>query len=173
MSVAKIIENGLVLAEKDYSRIAKLKVKFDVKPKEDQVKCALYKAFCDNGYLVHIEASYAKNGERCDLLAIKENKNFVAIEIKTAWAGKGWVNKPVEQVLSWLTDIEKLRGLIKDRRTLKGYFILCFAYENGSKSEAALRKEIYKLPKLVELAPVKIEKWNGLTELQFFVVEVC
>lgn len=171
MSIVKHVENSLYLAAKDYESIAKLgNDKFDVKPKEDQVKCALYKEFTDSGYLVHVEASYARNKGRCDVIA-RKGKSTVAIEIKTAWAGVGWVNKPSEQASSWSLDIDKLLSLRESGSATHGFLIICLSYQKGSKWEEVLKSEVYKLD--VQSYPsFKIQEWNGLTEIQFYLIEV-
>ena len=145
MTVLDIVQRGLEFAKHDYLRIAASKT-FDVKPKEDQIKCALYRAFSEREYLVHVEASYARNSGRCDLVVSKDSKN-VAIEIKTAWAGCGWVNKPNEQAESWLKDIDKLSALQEDENINTGLFIICFAYEHDSHGETQLRQKINEIIK--------------------------
>lgn len=168
------IAEGLALAERDYKLIAKNGTQKDVKPKEDQIKCALYKVFNDKGYLVHVEASLDTSRERCDLIAYKGRSHVVAIEIKTAWAGVGWVNKPAMQASTWVADIQKLIKLRKNEYVTHGFFILCFCYEKNSNGENGLRKEISNIFKLgyFEFKPIKIKSWNGLNEIQFFVLEV-
>lgn len=171
MPVIKCIENGLSLAAKDYERIAKLgDIKFDVKPKEDQIKCALYKVFSDSGYLVHVEASYARNKDRCDMLA-RKGRSTIAIEIKTAWAGVGWVNKPIEQASSWNLDIDKLLSLRESGSATHGFLIICLSYQKGSKWEEVLKSEVNKLD-AQSYPSFKIQEWNGLTEIQFYLIEV-
>lgn len=171
MSALKCIHAGLVQAEQDYVRISEAE-RYDVKPKEDQIKCALYRAFCDNKYLVHVEARYPGAGQRCDLIVIDQSTNErVAIEIKTAWAGQGWVNKPAEQSSSWRADIEKLLALHEKGWVESGYFVLCFAYEDGSLSEGKLRAGIETLGGKWT-APFSIANWNGLNKIQFLVLNV-
>ena len=170
MSIEKIIESGLKYAQEDYLEIA-LGIFNDVKPKEDQVKCALYRSFSEENYLVHAEASYERNKGRCDLVAISNKQDYVAIEIKTAWAGTGWVNKPKRQASSWMKDIDKLNSMKKNGFANHGYFILCYAYEQSTKYHEQLYTEIKEL-KGEELPIVKIEDWNGLNTIQFFIVKV-
>lgn len=172
MDVLNIVRHGLEYAKTDYLQIAALE-KFDVKPKEDQIKSALYRSFSEHNYLVHIEASYTRNGGRCDLVASKNGKK-IAIEIKTAWAGSGWVNKPNEQAESWLKDVRKLMTLQADDSVKAGLFIICFAYEHNSKGEVQLRQKINEVIQAIkpELEPFEIATWNGLNNIQFFVYQV-
>jgi len=170
MSIETIIENGLKYAQEDYLKIALGKFN-DVKPKEDQVKCALYRSFSEANYLVHVEASYARNAGRCDLVAIAKKKDYIAIEIKTAWAGTGWVNKPKEQASSWKKDIEKLKSMKKSGFAKHGYFVLSFAYEQSTKYHQQLHTEIQALNG-IELPFFQIEDWNGLNAIQFCIVKV-
>ena len=171
MSVVKSIYAGLSQAGKDYVRISEAK-NCDVKPKEDQIKCAIYRALCDNKYLVHVEARYPDADQRCDLIAIDQSTNErVAIEIKTAWAGRGWINKPTEQASTWRADIEKLLILQKNGWVESGYFVLCFAYEEGSPSEGRLRVEIEGIGGEWTV-PFSISSWNGLNKIQFMVLNV-
>jgi len=171
------IKIGLTYAREDYKRLAELhpnKQICDVKPKEDQLKCALYRAFAERGYLVHVEASYERNGGECDLLASKSGEATIAIEIKTAWAGQGWTNKPKEQAASWRKDIEKLNTL-RHGNTAKadeGYFILCFAYEKGSQGEQAVRRELSELDTNNCMDSFSICKWNGLNAIDLYTVRI-
>ncbi len=171
MSVHRLIETGLKYAEADYVSIAQ-RGRFDVKPKEDQIKCALYRSFREAGYLVHVEASYERNAGRCDLLAVCDSgKSTVAIEIKTAWAGQGWTNKPDEQQRSWDTDIQRIQGLEGGQWAGSGYFVLCFAYEKGSTWEQRLRERVVSLGGVL-LPAFALVDWNGLNEAQFCLVKV-
>ncbi|WP_433884694.1 hypothetical protein [Pseudomonas vranovensis] len=171
MAIERYIQDGLKYAEADYVSIAK-RGRFDVKPKEDQLKCALYRSFCEGGFLVHVEAGYARKAGRCDLFAASSSStSSVAIEIKTAWAGNGWINKPAEQQRSWEMDINKLRALEGGDWANAGYFILCFAYEKGSLPEVKLRKSVSALGGVLS-APFVLDDWNGLNEAQFCVVKV-
>jgi hypothetical protein len=167
------IMSGLEFAAQDYARIAK-SVNFDVKPKEDQIKCGLYRALSEAGYLVHVEAAYARNETRCDMMAIRD-EHKIAIEIKTAWAGRGgWINKPVEQADKWSRDIEKLMVFAGEELIDTAYFIICFAYEHGSPAEEKLREKIKRIGsgELLCKEPIEISCWNGLNRIQFFVFQV-
>jgi hypothetical protein len=53
----RLLREGLDLALADFRHIARTADLRDVKPKEDQVKCALYKTLVDVGYRVHVEAA--------------------------------------------------------------------------------------------------------------------
>lgn len=171
MSTLKSIHAGLTQAEQDYIRISKF-INYDVKPKEDQIKCAIYRALCDSKYLVHVEARYPKASQRCDLIAINlSTDERIAIEIKTAWAGRNWVNKPKEQASTWRADIEKLLELQENGWVNSGYFILCFAYEEGSPAERKLRGEAKTLGGTWS-TPFSISNWNGLNKIQFLVLDV-
>lgn len=80
MSILKAVHAGLDRAGKDCVKISGLQG-LDVKPKEDQVKCALYRELSSRGYLVHVEARYPLGNQRCDLVVIdEENDRSVAIE---------------------------------------------------------------------------------------------
>lgn len=167
----EVIQAGLIQAEQDYIRISET-INYDVKPKEDQIKCAIYHKFCDNKYLVHVEARYPEASQRCDLIVIDQSTNErVAIEIKTAWAGQGWINKPTEQASAWRADIEKLLALQEKGWVDSGYFVLCFAYEEDSPSEIKLRSEIETLGGKWT-APFSIINWNGLNKIQFLILNV-
>ncbi|WP_442113654.1 hypothetical protein [Pseudomonas sp. NUPR-001] len=171
MSVQGLIEKGLRYAQADYVSIAE-RERFDVKPKEDQIKCALYRSFCEAGYLVHVEASYQRNRGRCDLYAVcGTSKTRVAIEIKTAWAGNGWTNKPGEQQSAWEADIQKIKGAEGTQWADSGYFILCFAYERGSAHEHRLRERMLGLGGQC-MPAFALADWNGLNEAQFCLVNV-
>tara|TARA_B100000745_G_scaffold225022_1_gene150468 strand:+ start:1460 stop:2023 length:564 start_codon:yes stop_codon:yes gene_type:complete len=171
MSVIATIENGISLATKDYIRIVNFgNKKFDVKPKEDQIKCCLYKAFCDAGYLVHVEASYARNGGRCDLIAYNHASDSVALEIKTAWGGTGWNNKVSEQVSSWKSDLKKLQTLMAAEPVTHRYLLVCFCYQKGTQPEEALKAELDKL-EAKAYEPFVFSEWNGLTEIQFYLID--
>jgi hypothetical protein len=171
MPVYTSIKAGLKYAEADYVSIAE-RGRFDVKPKEDQIKCALYRSFREAGFLVHVEAGYQRKAGRCDLFAAcGSGKSTVAIEIKTAWAGTGWTNKPAQQRRSWEVDIDKIQALAGGDWANCGYFILCLAYEKGSTSELRLRDEVSTLGGEL-LPPFVLADWNGLNEAQFCVVKV-
>lgn len=170
--VPGLIKVGLDAAIADYQQIA-MAQHHDVKPKEDQIKCCLYKAFKDAGRLVHTEAAYHRNGGRCDLMVLGDPT--VGIEIKTAWAAPGWQNKLSEQVQDWLTDIEKLKANKDAFGGWSSYFVLLVASQDKSTPQTNL------LEKLAELqgqypcepsAPCKIEEWNGLNTLQYFVFKI-
>lgn len=171
------LKTGLAYATEEYKQLAELHSDdqiCDVKPKEDQLKCALYRAFAERGYLVHVEASYERNGEECDLIASKSGEATIAIEIKTAWAGKGWINKPKEQAASWRKDIEKLNAL-RHGNTAKadeGYFILCFAYEKDSLGEQAVRRELSELDINNCMDSFSICDWNGLNAIDLYTVRI-
>lgn len=170
MSLRKAIDAGLKFAADDFKKISMLG-SFDVKPKEDQVKCCLYKSLTEFGYTVHVEASYARNGGRCDLIAIEPNSGArAAIEIKTAWAGGGWVNKPKEQMASWRKDIVKLMTLQTNECVEAGILVICFAYERESEWQVKVRNEIDALGGTC-LPPFELSAWNRLNEAQFFVIE--
>lgn len=163
------LRTGLMLAKSNYIDISKLS-HLDVKPKEDQIKCAIYRALSECGDLVHVEASLSRNGERCDLFAVSGEIRS-AIEIKTAWAGKGWVNKPVEQSATWDYDIKKLTSLHESELADSCYFVLCLAYELGSKWEEVFKAEALKREcELVD--DFEISNWNGLNRIAFYIKQV-
>lgn len=171
MNVSEILWSGLKFAEQDYSAIAGSQVT-DVKPKEDQIKCAVYHAFSNQKYLVHVEKGYSRNGGRCDLIAFNKAKTkSIAIEIKTAWAATGWVNKPKDQEKSWRYDIGKLKSLRKNRQVTSGIFVLCFIYEDGCRSEKNFRQKISKLQGIAS-KPIQIKWGTDLNRLQFIVCTV-
>ena len=171
-----IIRRGLDFAARDYMGISKTEP-FDVKPKEDQIKCGLYRALAEANFLVHVEAAcpraaLARNGARCDLLAIKRDKR-IAIEIKTAWAADGWVNKPEEQATAWEKDIAKLRALHEQKFADAGLFVLCLAFQAPSRAAEQLREKIIQIvgDKNV-VGPFGIQTWRRLNNVQFFVSRV-
>lgn len=167
------IRRGLDYAAKDYGLIALLDHK-DVKPKEDQIKCALYRALSEDGYSVRVEPSTSRDGCRCDLLAVR-GADSVGIEIKTAWAGSGtWVNKYVEQSRSWAADIERLKELSQEQAASAGYFVLGFVHERGSRAEATLRQHIAAMEGDAVVEPVSLDlpNWNGLDSMEFHVMRI-
>ena len=173
MSFVEALEQGLMWACEDYTKIASGWLGSDVKPKEDQIKCALYEAFRAAEYHVHVEPSH-ESDTRCDLIVKQGNGSHVGVEIKTAWAATNWMVKPSEQERNWKYDIEKLKMLIKDDSIKKGYLIVLLASEKDSPAEKKLRDMIQTLPacRKSRVGPVPITPWNGLDMLQFFVVTV-
>lgn len=84
----------------------------EVKPKEEQLRSAMYRHYSNQGFLVHVEAGYPDCGAECDLrVAGRKGGRERWIEIKTAWGGKGWNGKPGELAAGWETDLSKLRQL--------------------------------------------------------------
>ncbi|GLR81389.1 hypothetical protein HUE56_06275 (plasmid) [Azospirillum oryzae] len=167
------IRRGLDYAAKDYGLIALLDHK-DVKPKEDQIKCALYRALSEDGYSVRVESSTSRGGCRSDLLAVRGDDS-IGIEIKTAWAGSGgWNNKFSEQSNSWTADIGRLKDLCQGQAMSAGYFVLGFAHERGSRAEANLRRYIAVMEgdAVVEPVPMDLPNWNGLDSMEFHVMRV-
>ncbi len=165
----KIIESGVKYACNDYVAISQFG-SFDVKPKEDQLKCAFYRAFSEANFIVQAEAALERKGARCDLLVIGENKR-VAIEFKTAWAGDGWVNKPPAQQKTWLADINKLKNLREKQFADIGFFILCLIYQKESIYEKKIKDAMNNLfehdPEFISV-PTEIKNWNGLNHFQVF-----
>ncbi|TWA74049.1 hypothetical protein FBZ82_10162 [Azospirillum brasilense] len=167
------IRHGLDYAAKDYGLIALLDHK-DVKPKEDQIKCALYRALSEDGYSVRVEPSTSRGGCRSDLYAVRGDDS-IGIEIKTAWAGSGkWNNKYTEQSNSWTADIERLKDLCQGQAMSAGYFVLGFVHERGSRAEATLRRHIAAMEgdAVVEPVPMDLPNWNGLDSMEFHVMRV-
>ena len=169
----EILKRGLGYTLQDYKQISALESD-DVKPKEDQIKCGLYRAFSEEEHLVLVESAYSRNGMRCDLRINKRDRGEIAIEIKTAWAGDGWVNKPDEQARTWAKDVEKLSSLITEQSLVAAYFILVFAYQAGSTGERLLRERIDRIslrqPCVIETE--EIGDWNRLNRLQCFVFDI-
>lgn len=82
----------------------------EVKPKEEQLRSAMYRHYTNQGFLVHVEAGYPDCGAECDLrVAGRKGGRERWIEIKTAWGGIGWNGKPAELAASWEADLNKLR----------------------------------------------------------------
>jgi len=178
-SICGAIEDALKKASSDYEEIANrsqsgIAPLLDVKPKEDQIKCCLYCYLSRNGYDVHVEAAYGRNGTRCDLVAWKNGK-ATAIEIKTAWAGsKPWVTKPAYQIKGWCADVKKLRSHQQAGGCAEAYFILSLFWQEGSKEFKNLVKSIDdKLELIPEITcgPFQIS-WNGLTAFEHRVYKV-
>lgn len=94
-------------------------------PKEEQIRCSMYAAIRPLYQIVCAERGYASidDGSRteCDLWAHSPGISPVWVEFKRCWSGKGWVNKPNEQLRDWVTDIDKLRELPVETER---YFIL-------------------------------------------------
>jgi hypothetical protein len=84
-------------------------------PKEEQIRCSIYAAIRPLYHVVSAERGYASidDGSRieCDLWASSPDRPPVWIEFKRCWSGKGWVNKPPEQLGYWEGDVDKLRHL--------------------------------------------------------------
>jgi hypothetical protein len=170
MTFIEKLSNGLRYAKSDFSKLSSLD-HHDVKPKEDQVKCALYRALSEEGYLVHVEAACARNGERCDLFAVALDGHRAAIEIKSAWGGVGWVNKPLEQSATWKADIEKLLALQENENADSGYFVLCLAYQFESRWESVLKNEVQNIGGK-QVLDFEISEWNGLDRISFYIKKV-
>lgn len=84
----------------------------EVKPKEEQLRSAMYRHYSNQGFLVHVEAGYPESGAECDLRVAGRNGGRERwIEIKIAWGGKGWNGKPGELAAGWEGDLCKLRHL--------------------------------------------------------------
>lgn len=167
-----LIRAGLDAAVRDYQQIATGR-HHDVKPKEDQIKCCLYKSFTDAGRLVHAEAAYQRNGGRCDLMVLGGLP--VGIEIKTAWAAPGWKNKAPEQFDCWLQDIEKLKENRDAFGGWESYFVLLVASQNQSTPQKSLLEKLAELQEqyACEISePTQIEEWNGLNSLQYFIFRI-
>lgn len=164
LEVKRLLIHGVHLAMDDYCRIAERPLGVDVKPKEDQLKCALYRAFSEAGKLVCVETGYERAGGKCDLVVAMRRP--VGLELKTAWASTGWKNKPAEQAKSWNRDLERLATLA-DKGFGAGFLVLMFAYEAGSKPEAVLRAKTNDLGKpSLHTEPRKLTLWNGLDRLE-------
>lgn len=144
----------------------------EVKPKEDQIKCALYAALKNSGAVVHVEATY--NGEHkqvCDLRA-KFGETYHWIEIKTAWAAPGWVNKLNEQVGTWCKDIERLRGVEPGPNAAEAYFVLFVFYGRDSPAAKAMLSVVEELDGTLEClfrgdVSVGFDWHNGLNAFQY------
>lgn len=167
MTISKtitLLRQGIDYALDDYCHLAERPLGVDVKPKEDQLKCALYRAFTEAGHVVHVEAGYERGGAECDLMVAMRPP--VGIEIKTAWAATRWNNKPPDQAETWTKDYGKLRSL-PERGFGAGFFVLLFAYAAGTNAEASLRAVIADLgrPALCT-EPRAISLWNGLDSLE-------
>lgn len=172
-TVGKLLIKGIDYALADFEQIAKGRLGRCVKPKEDQLKCAIYRAFSEAGYVVHVEPSYERAGGECDLI-VADTKP-IAIEIKTAWGGTtadGWQNKSSEQHGDWLKDISRLDSLSRDTYQA-GVFVLLFAYEEGSDGEELVRAKIAKLqPAYFRSKIIDIGNWNGLNKAECSLIQV-
>ncbi len=165
----RLLKQGIGYALGDYCRLSEKPLGIDVKPKEDQLKCALYRAFTETGHVVHVEGGYARAKGKCDLMvAIDGSHKPIGLELKTAWAATRWNNKPPEQAAKWANDYEKLRSL-PDRGFGAGFFVLLFAYAADTAAEESLRAMIDGLgnPDL-RTEPRAITLWNGLDSLECF-----
>lgn len=173
-----LIRTGLEGAVADYQAIAKVAHR-DVKPKEDQIKCRIFKSFTDAGYRMHVESAGIDKGSRIDISVIsKSEDSYVSnIEIKTAWAATGWNNKPQEQFSSWCKDIEKLKKTAS-ASDIANYFVLLVAFEENSGAQDALcdvRKQLSALDGVEELVVSTVSKmadWNRLDAIQYFIFQI-
>ncbi|WP_374385276.1 hypothetical protein [Dongia sp.] len=175
-AIERLIMKALEASGKEYQRIVEAGT-FDVKPKEDQIKCAIYSSFREEEYLVQVEAATARHGKRCDLRIIGKAGDSIAIEIKTAWAGVNWNNKPIEQGSSWLKDVKKLSSLadfgtsaIVDR-----FFVLMVASQDDCDKILASQIEALKncgATCLKETKKIGINNWNGLNRLTFYLFRI-
>ncbi|HEX2580535.1 MAG TPA: hypothetical protein VHL08_00985 [Dongiaceae bacterium] len=169
MNFLKSLKNGLIDASKDYMSISSRDLR-DVKPKEDQIKCALYAHLRQGGYSVHVEGAYQSRG-RCDLRAYQNDGSMgdILIEIKTAWAGPGWVNKQDEQFSSWEEDCGRLRDAIAERDAESGVFILFgFASETLSEKLCARMAKLGEKLQLTEIIKGNTSlKWGTLDHLHY------
>jgi hypothetical protein len=173
MNDIDILIRGLDYAVNDYIRIARIN-EHDTKPKEDQIRCGLYRALSEADYLVRVEAAYSYSGSRCDILARQPDQPDIAIEVKTAWAGTGWANKPDEQAQNWLKDMVKLQELVRTTSLQSAYFILLLAFEEGAKASRKLHERIERITgyRVYPSQTYEIGKWNGLNRLQYFLFDV-
>lgn len=173
-----LIRTGLEGAVADYQVIAKVAHR-DVKPKEDQIKCHIFKSFVDAGQRVHVESAGIEKGSRTDISVISKSEDSYAsnIEIKTAWAATGWNNKPQEQFSSWCKDIEKLKRSVSSS-DMVNYFVLLVAFEENSSAQDALcnvRKQFSALDGVEELVVSSVSKmanWNHLDSIQYFIFQI-
>ncbi|MFV3128688.1 hypothetical protein [Niveispirillum sp. KHB5.9] len=123
------IKRGIEYSSNDYKALSERECR-DVKPKEDQLKCALYRSLAEDGYLMHVEARNFHGNSRIDLLGYKGKRTF-AIEIKTSWCATGWANKYAEQRGKWISDIDRVSVLLRDGHIDFGFFVLALAYQEG------------------------------------------
>jgi hypothetical protein len=174
--VESLIRRGLDLAIEDYGGVAALGTD-DVKPKEDQIKCALYHVFRCIGYKVHIEAAIARNGRRCDVRVVAPGDKSIAIEIKTAWVSKGWNNKPKEQGDSWCQDVDKLATMTAFGKSevVDRFFVLLIASQDGYDARLSDQVKRLQAPKVECLQATKksiIENWQGINQLEYLLFRV-
>lgn len=164
-----LIRQGIDYALVDYCRLAEKPLGVDVKPKEDQLKCALYRAFTEAGHVVHVEGGYERGGAECDLMV--SMRRPVGIEIKTAWAAAsadGWKNKPGYQTSTWSEDIRKLRTLA-ERGFGSGFFVMLFSYQAETVGEKTLRGRMSGLGRpVICTEPRGLTLWNGLDTLECY-----
>lgn len=167
MTTAKtiaLIRQGIDYALDDYCRLSEKPMGVDVKPKEDQLKCALYRAFTEAGRVVHVEGGYARAKGKCDLMVAMRKP--VGLELKVAWACTSWNNKPPEQAATWVRDYEKLKTL-PDKGFGAGFFVLLFVYSANTVAEGSLRTVIADFGKpCLCTEPREINLWNGLNTLE-------
>jgi hypothetical protein len=83
-------------------------------PKEEQLRCSMYASLKPRCRLVRVEGGYrdpdSGGKSECDIVATPFTGKEIWIELKRAWEGKGWVNKPEEQLTAWAIDIQKLEN---------------------------------------------------------------
>lgn len=167
--VRQILERGIAFAFDDYRRIAERPLGIDVKPKEDQLKCALYRAFIEAGHMVQVEGGYKRGRDKCDLMVAMREP--VGLELKTAWAGdpdEGWQNKPDDQAKTWHKDLDKLNTL-PAKGFGAGFFVLLLAYLPGSRELPAMRERVAKLGEpFIATEPRAIPSLNGLDTLECY-----
>jgi excisionase family DNA binding protein len=116
-------------------------------PKEEQIRCSMYANLKPHCALLQAEAGYcdADDGDKCecDLCALLADGTRCWIEIKRAWEGSGYVNKPHELQTSWQTDVGKLDRLSNE--VFRALVLFAFTDASPTSTETPLAKVVTSL----------------------------
>jgi|GEM_PF-3102575 len=145
--------------------------------KEEQVRSSIYCSLKNQGYSVAAERNYNKKTEiESDLVFWNNNEPESWIEIKTSWFSQNkndrrrldkfdkntWNNKPKEQFLNWIKDLDKLNTRFENKENL--YFILVEQYDTTPLFDLIIKK--YKYDGINRLTALEQDhhifdlKWN-------------
>lgn len=115
-------------------------------PKEEQIRTRLFCSLAGNYKYANIERGYQSidegNSSECDIWLKSKIGIETWIEIKRCWSGRGFTDKPKEQLESWQKDISKLASIPNNTQRI---FILVGVFENNPILEKASTKVIHNI----------------------------